>query len=73
MRLSMVLIREGEDAQTLGIIYVEVVQAVIMYGSEKWVMTPRIGMVLDGFRHRVARSLTGIQPRRGRDGGWCRK
>ena len=47
-----------------------VVQAVILYGSETWVMTPCIGRVLDGFHHRVGCRMTGQQPRRGWDGGW---
>ena len=46
VRLSMVLVREGADARTLGIIYMEMVQAVMLYGSEMWVMTPRIGGLL---------------------------
>ena len=33
-----------------------------------WVIKPRIGRVLGVFRHSVAHSLTGRQPRRGRDG-----
>ena len=41
-QLSLVLIREGEYAQTSGRIYVAVVQAVMLYGSETWVMTPLI-------------------------------
>ena len=47
-----------------------VVQAVMLYRLETWVMTPRIGRVLGGFHHRVARRLTGQHPRRGQDGGW---
>ena len=54
---------EGEDEQTLGQIYLEVVQSVMIYGSETWVMNPRIGRVLRGFDHRVDRRLMGGQPR----------
>ena len=38
------LSKEGADAQTLKRIYGAVVQAVILYGPEMWVMTPLIGM-----------------------------
>ena len=69
-RLYLVLIREGADAQTLGRIYVVVVQAVVLYRSEKWVMTPHIGRFGDRLDQRVAHRLTGRQPRRGRDSGW---
>ena len=62
--------REGTDAQTSGQIYFLVVQSVIFYGSVMWVMTPRIGRVLVGFHHRVARRLTERQPWRGRDDVW---
>ena len=48
-RLSRVLVREGADARTSGIIYVVVVQAVLLYGSETWVMTPHIGRVWDDY------------------------
>ena len=64
------LIRELGDARTFVRIYVVVVQAVILCGSDMWVMTPRIGIVLGGFHHRVSHRLTGRQPRRGQDGGW---
>ena len=47
-----------------------VVQAVIMYGPEMWMMILHISRFWGGFHHRVARSLTGRQPRRGRYGGW---
>ena len=53
-----------------GQIYLAVGQSIFLYGSEKWVMTPRIGRVLGGFHHKVARRLTGRQPRLGRDGLW---
>ena len=42
-RLSRVLEREVRDARNLVIIYVVVVQAVLLYGLETWVMTPQIG------------------------------
>ena len=47
-----------------------VVQAIILYGSEMWVLTPRIGGFLDILHHRVAQRLKVQQPRRGRDSGW---
>ena len=69
-RLSRVLNREGADAQTLGRIDVEVVQAVMLYGSEMWVMTLRTGRVLGGLYNRVARRMTWRKPHRRRDGEW---
>ena len=69
-RLYRVLRREGAYAQTPGRIYVLVVQVVMMYGSETWVTTPRIGRVLDGFHHMTDRRLTVRQPQKGLYGGW---
>ena len=37
------LSREGADVWILGRVYVLVVQAVMLYGSETWVMIPHIG------------------------------
>ena len=33
------------DTQTLGIYYVSVVQGILLFGSETWVVTPRIKRV----------------------------
>ena len=70
MRLNRVLSREVEDARTSGHIYLVVVKLVLLYGSETWVLTPRMQRVTVGFHHRVAHRLMGRQPRKGRDGGW---
>ena len=63
-RLTRVLSREGADAQKLGQIYLVVVQSVLIYGPETWVLTPHMQRVLGGFHHRVARRLTGGNCRR---------
>ena len=51
-------------------VYIAVVQAVMLYGLETWVMSPRIDRALGGFHHKVARILTLQQPRRRLDGMW---
>ena len=58
------------DAWTLESIYVAVVQAVLLYISETWVMTPSIVRDLGIFYHRVARRLLGRKLRRVIDGIW---
>ena len=70
MRLTRMLIREGADSRTLVQIYLAVVQSVLLYGSETWVLTPRMQRVLGGFPHRAAHRLTVRQPRKWRDGSW---
>ena len=67
---TRVLIRKGAYTRTLGQIYLAVVQSVLLYGSETWVLTPLIQRVLGGFHHRVSQRLKGWQPHKGRDGGW---
>ena len=69
-RLSRVLSREVAGARTLGIIYVAVVQVVLLYGLDMWVLTPRIGRLLGGFHQRVYLSLVGRQHWRWKEGGW---
>ena len=68
--LSRVLGREGADARMLGMFYVAVVQAVLLYRLEMWVMYPRIGKTLVGFHHWMARRLIGRKPKRRLDGTW---
>ena len=46
------------DARTLGQVYLAVVQLVLLYGSEIWVLTLCMKRVLGIFHHRVARNLT---------------
>ena len=69
-QLTRALIREGADARTSGQIYLAMVQSVLLYGSETWVLKPRMQRVLGRFHHRVARRLTGRKHQKGRDGGW---
>ena len=64
------MIQEGADSCTLGRIYVAMVQSVMVYRLETWFMTPRIGMILGKFHHRVACRLTGRQPWIGWDDVW---
>ena len=43
---------------------------VLLYGSETWVLTPRIKRVLGRFHHRVACRITVSQTQKVRYGGW---
>jgi len=62
-RVSRVLTREGADPRVCGMFYKAVVQSVLLYGCETWVITPQVLKVLEGFHHRVARRLSGKRPR----------
>jgi hypothetical protein len=62
-RVSRVLTREGAGVRTAASFYKAIVQSVLLYGSETWVVTPAVLKVLNSFHHRVARKLSGKQPR----------
>ena len=42
--------------------YKAVVQSVLLFGCETWVITSQVLEVLGGFHHRVARRLSGKHP-----------
>ena len=44
---------EGVDMRMAGRFYVDVVQAVILFGSGTWVVTLRVKKALAGFHHRA--------------------
>ena len=58
-RLSRILCWEGADARVSGNFFKAVVQAVLMFGAETWVFTPRVEQALDSFQHGAARRITG--------------
>ena len=69
-RLSWIMSREGADPKVSGNFYKAVAQAVLLFGAETWVLTPRMEQALDSFQHRVASSITGKQSWRRTDGRW---
>ena len=64
-RLSRILGREGATAQISVTYFKSVVQQVLLFRAETWVVTPRMEKALSGFLHGAARRLTGKQARRG--------
>ena len=50
--------------------YTAVTQQILLFGAETWVLTRKMESAMDAFQGRVARRLTGRQPRRERDGRW---
>ena len=63
-RLYRVLGWEGADPKVSREFYTAVTQAVLLFGEETWVLTPLMEKALDSFQSRVARKITGRQPRR---------
>ena len=69
-RLSQILSREGADKRVSVNLFKSVVQAVLLFGAETWVLNPRIERALESFMHGAARRITGKQPQRGGGGKW---
>ena len=69
-RLSRVLGRDGSDPKVSQAFYTAVTQAVLIFGEEVWVLTPRMEKALDSFQSRVARNIMGRQPRQRKDRSW---
>ena len=51
VRLEKILVRKVADNRKEGRFYVEVVQAVFLFGSKTWILTPRLEKALVGFHH----------------------
>ena len=68
--LPRILRREGEYPRMSGILYLTVVQAVLLFGAEMWVLTPRIGCLLGSLHNRLVRRLVGTKIRRRTNGIW---
>ena len=57
-RMLRIMSREGASPRVSGFFFKAVVQSVLLFGAETWVVTPHMGRVLGGFQDQVARWLT---------------
>ena len=69
-RMTIILIREGVETLVSGYFFKSMVQAVLLFGSETYVVTSRMGKALGGFQDQVARRLTGRFLRQKLDREW---
>ena len=69
-RLQVILSREGATKRMSGDFFKAVVQQVVLFGAETWVVSPMMERAMSAFLHGATRRLTGRQPRKGRDGKW---
>ena len=69
-RMTSILGLEGANLRISGMLFKAVVQAVLLFGSETWVMTTCMERSLGIFQHRVAQRITESQTRRRKEGGW---
>ena len=68
--LQRILGREGATSRISGSFFKAVVQQVLLFGAETWVVTPKMERALSGFLHGAARRITGRQAQRGKNGAW---
>ena len=69
-RMQEILRREGATTRVSVNFFKAVVQQVLLFGAETWVVTPKMERALSAFLHGAARRLTGRQPQREKDGEW---
>jgi hypothetical protein len=69
-RVSRVLRAENATPKTCGMFYKATVQAVLLYGSETWSLSPSSMKRLEGFHVRAAWRMSGKRPERNVDGSW---
>ncbi len=69
-RVSHVLRAENATPKTCGIFYKATVQAVLLYGSETWSLSPSSMKRLERFHIRAAWRMSGKRPERNVDGSW---
>ena len=69
-RLTRIISRERETPWVPIFFFKSMVQLVLIFGAETWVVTPRIGRFLGGLQDQVARRLTGRLPRKQIDIKW---
>ena len=69
-RMTRILSREGAEPQVSGFFFKSVIQSVLLFGAETWIVNPCMGRVLGGFQDQVARRLTVQLPWRRSDRKW---
>ena len=69
-QVARILSREEATSGTMAYFYKAIVQAVLLYGSESWVLTERMRKALNSFHHRCARYIAGEHIRQLPDGEW---
>jgi hypothetical protein len=69
-RIAKFLTREGARPKTMATFYKVIVQTVLLYGAESWVVSEAMLRDLKSFHHRCARYITKCHIRQDSDGTW---
>ena len=67
---AKVLRQTGAHMKAQAMIYKSVVQTVLLYGCDRWVVTGKMMALLKVFHYKVACILEGLTERRAEDGEW---
>ena len=68
--VGKVVSKTGATVRARGILYKSVLQSVLLYGSESWVVTGDMLKVIECFHHQVARRMTGATAQHMAGGEW---
>jgi hypothetical protein len=68
--LSHHLIWEGATPEVSSRLYAAVVQAILLYDSESWTVTPKMLQTLDGFHHTCAHCICNQPPNQNSQHQW---
>ena len=68
--VAKVLERTGATVRARVAMFKAVVQPVLLYGRERWLVAGEILKVLEGFHHRAAQQITGMMEKSGVGGEW---
>ena len=69
-RIPRILSREGARLRVSGFFFNAVIQSVLLFNSDSWVVTPHMDRYLRGFQDQVTRILTGRLPWQSLNGRW---
>ena len=69
-RLTRILSREGAAPRVSDFFFKAVVQLVLIFGTEIWVVAPRMGRVLGEFQDKLSLQFIGRIPQRRTDVKW---
>ena len=68
--IARILKRKGANAMTMAKFYMAIVQAVLLYGADSWVISARNMQRLRAFHDLALRHVTGRHIRKNQDGTW---
>ena len=69
-RIGRILSKKGANAKIMGIFYKTIVQSILLYGSETWVISKQMLRMLRSFHRRCARFITGKHIWQDKEGNW---